>query len=75
MVDKITKEQYERLCESEVFDSREEFNKLLEQITGITAHPYTGYSYYYDKYNYIGDSDVDILMDLLKNAYIEIEDT
>jgi len=74
MVDKITREQYEELCESEVFDSREEFNKMLEEITGITAQPYISYSYYCGKGNYVGDSDINILMDLLNNAYIEIED-
>ena len=74
MVDKISKEQYEMLCESEVFDSREEFNKMLEKITGITAQPHISYSYYCGEGNYVGDSDIDILMNLLNNAYIEVED-
>ena len=75
MADKISKEQYEELCQSEVFDSREEFNKVLEQITGITAKPYVSYSYYDGADNYIGYSDSNILIDLLKNAYIEVGDT
>ena len=75
MIDKISKEQYEELCQSEVFDGREEFNKMLAQITGITAKPYVSYSYYDGAGNYVGDSDRNILIDLLKNAYIEIGDT
>lgn len=74
MVDKISKEQYEELCESECWDSREEFNKLLEQTTGIIATPYTGYIYYDGNGNYVGDSDCNIVEDLLHNAYIEIAD-
>jgi hypothetical protein len=74
MVDKITREQLEELCESEVWDSKEEFNKLLEQTTGIVANSYTGYFYYDSAGNYVGDSDYDCVEDLLRNAYIEIED-
>lgn len=74
MVDKISKEQFEELCESEAWDSREEFNELLKQITGIIATPYTGYIYYDSNGNYIGDSDCNPVEDLLNNAFIEIVD-
>lgn len=73
-MDKITREQYEELCESHMWDSKEEFNKMLEQYTGIRASRYVGYSYYYDSYNYVGDSGESTLMDLLNNAYIEVVD-
>lgn len=74
MVGKITREQYEELCESHMWDGTEEFNKLLEEYTGIKASPYIGYSYYADSYNYVGDSGEGTLMDLLNNAYIEVVD-
>lgn len=73
MANKISKEQYEALCESKLWDGNEDFHEMLEQITGITAKRYTGYSYYDSLGNYIGDiSDVSV-RDLLNNAYIEIE--
>ena len=74
MVDKISKEQYEALCESKFWDGKEDFHELLEQITGITAKRYTGYSYYDSSGNYIGDIDDVSVRDLLNNAYIEIEE-
>ena len=74
MIDKISREQLEELCESEEWDSREEFNELLKQTTGIIATPYTGYIYYDCNGNYIGDSDCNTVEDLLNNAFIEIID-
>ena len=66
MVDKISKEQFEELCESESWDSREEFHKLLEQTTGIVATPYTGYIYYDGNGNYVGDRDFGIFAQYLR---------
>ena len=74
MTNKITNEQYEALCESKFWDGKEDFHELLEQITGITAQRYTGYSYYDSSGNYIGDSNDVTLNELLDNAYIDIED-
>lgn len=74
MVDKISKEKYEELCESKFWDGEEDFHEMLEQITGITAKRYAGYSYYDSSGNYIGDSGDVSVRDLLNNAYIEIED-
>ena len=74
MVDKISKEQYEELCESKFWDGKEDFHEMLEQITGITAKRYTGYSYYDSHGNYIGDSDDVSVRDLLNNAYIDIKE-
>ena len=71
---KISKKQYEELCESKCYDGNEDFHELLEQYTGIVARPYTGYSYYDEAENYIGDSSSDSVRDLLNSAYIEIED-
>lgn len=71
---RITREQYEQLCDEKIFGTREDFHKLLEETTGITAQKYTGYQYYDSIGNYIGDScDCDVL-DILNNAYIEIGD-
>ena len=52
MVDKISREQYEELCESKFWDSDDDFHRMLEEITGITAKRYTGYQYFdsYDNY-------------------------
>lgn len=69
---KITKEQYNELCESHFYDTREEFHKLLEEITGIEAQEYTGYQYYCLG-NYVGDTDNSSVKDLLDNSYIEVE--
>lgn len=73
MVDKISKEQYEELCESKFWDSDDDFHRMLEEITGITAKRYVGYQYFDNYDNYVGDSNDDTVRDLLHNAYIEIE--
>ena len=70
---KITNEQYIELSESRCWDSKEDFHKLLEEVTGIEARPYTGYSYFDSAGNFIGDSNEVCVRDLLNNAYIEIE--
>lgn len=67
----ITERQYEELCEAKGFD-REEFHKLLSEHCGIEARPYTGYSYYDNLGNYIGDSNDCDVKTLLDNAYIKI---
>ena len=74
MVDKITKDQYHDLCQSSMWDTMESFNKMLEQMTGITAKCYVGYQYFDSSGNYIGDSDNFTIRDLLSNAFIKIED-
>lgn len=70
---RITNEQYEALRQAHSWDRPEEFNKLLEETTGIKATPYTGYSYYDEAGNYIGDSNDITVIDLLDNAYIVVE--
>ena len=69
---KITKEQYEELCESKCWDTYEEFHKILEEITGIEAKRYTGYQYFDSIGNYVGDSNDCSVKDLLDNAYIQV---
>ena len=71
---KITREQYEKLCDSKFWDSKEEFHNLLEEITGIKASQYTCYQYFDSAHNYLGDSSDCTIRDLLNSAYIEIED-
>ena len=71
---KITKEQYEELVESRFWDSKEDFHKLLDDITGIEAKPYGGYQYFDSNGNYLGDSNDVTVRDLLNGAFIEVED-
>lgn len=73
MADTITKEQYEELQDAEHFDPRE-YHELLKEYSGIVAEPYTAYSYYDAAGNYLGDSTVHELDDLLKSAYVEVAD-
>lgn len=68
----ITQEQYEKLREAQSFD-RSEFHQLLNKHCGIEARPYTGFSYYDEAGNYLGDSDDCDVKSLLDNAYISIE--
>jgi hypothetical protein len=69
-MDRITIKQYDELY-AERFNTKE-FNNLLEEYTGIIAKPYTGYQYFDEAGNYIGDSDNYSVHELLKNAYIKI---
>ena len=74
MVNKISKDKYHDLCQSKSWDSRESFHRVLEEMKGITARQYIGYSYYDSNGNYIGDSNDVSVRDLLNSAYIEIEE-
>ena len=69
---KITKEQYEELCESKCWGTYEEFHEMLEEIAGIEAKRYTGYQYFDSIGNYLGDSNDCSVKDLLDNAYIKV---
>ena len=71
---KITNEQYEELVESRIWDSKEDFHKMLKEVTGIEAREYAGYSYFDSVGNFIGDSNEVCVRDLLNGAYIEVED-
>lgn len=73
MTDKISKEQFDELCESYMWDSEAKFHKTLKKMTGITAKPYVVYSYYDADGMFIGDSNNSTLRDLLGNAYIKID--
>ena len=74
MADKISKEQFEELCGARMWDTVEDFHNMLEEITGITARRYVAYQYFDEADNYVGDSSDSTLLDLLHNAYIEVED-
>lgn len=73
MVKEIDREQYELLVDTRIWDTKEEFNKLLEEVTGITAESYVGYLYYDANGNYIGDSNDSAVKDLLINAHIRFD--
>ena len=75
MVDKISREQYEELCESQMCYSYEDFHKMLKEITGITAMPYTAYHYFNEFGDYLGSSNDCTVSGLLNNAYIKIDNT
>ena len=72
MSNTITKEALEKLCESKFWDSDDVFHDVLEQVTGITAKHYKGFSYFDASGNFIGDSNDVTLRDLLDNAYIKV---
>ena len=72
MVDKISREQYDELCFSHMWDSYEDFHRMLEEITGITAKRYIAYQYYDSSGSYVGDSNDSTVRDLLNNAYVKI---
>lgn len=74
MVDKITKEQFEELCQSSMWDGIDGFHKKLEEMTGITAKRYVAYQYFDSDGSYVGDSGDNTIRDLLNNAFIQIED-
>jgi hypothetical protein len=69
----ITSKQVEQIEDATIFGTKE-YHKKLEELTGIKAMPYTGYSYYDAAGDYIGDSADSGLSDLLKAAYIEVKD-
>ena len=69
---KVTAEQLQELEEAQSFD-RNEYHDLLQEYAGIIAEPYTGFSYYDSAGNYLGDSSDCDTMELLKSAYIEVE--
>lgn len=71
---RITRKQLEEIKDAAIFGTKD-YHKKLEEITGITAMPYTGYSYYDSAGNYVGDSGDSSLSDLLRAAYIEVVDT
>lgn len=74
MVTKITRKQYEELCEARSYD-KAEFHRLLAKYCDIEARPFVAYSYYDVADNYVGCSDDDQdVRDLLDSAYIDIED-
>lgn len=73
MVDKITKSQYEEIDEVFTYGSIDEFHRILFEYTGISTASYTGYQYFIGE-DYVGDSHDFDLLDVLKNAYIEVVD-
>ena len=73
MAEKITKAQFEQLEEAQSILSTSEYHEVLQELTGIEARPYTGYAYYDIAGNYVGDSADCDLYDLLKAAYVEVD--
>lgn len=67
---KITKQQYEELANAYSFDEQK-FVEKLEEYTGITRKAYTSYDYYCGG-DYVGGSENHTLIDILRNAYVEV---
>ncbi len=74
MIHEITKEQFEALNDALFIYGRVQFNKLLEDMTGITAAPCTIFEYYDSSGDYIGDSADCTVKGILKGAYITIKE-
>lgn len=73
MEKKISREKYEELEDICFSYGRADFNKQLEKYTGIKAVSYTAFMYFDSAGNYIGDSGDSSLDDLLRSAYIEVD--
>lgn len=71
MTKTITRKQLAEIEEAYSFDRKEAF-ELLEKYTGIKGKPYTGWTFYDDANNYIGDSDNYSIEELLDNAFISV---
>lgn len=71
MVKYITSRQEDELREA-MSNNVQEYHRLLEEYTGIKARPYTAYRYYDAAGDYVGNSELDFLGELLEQAYIEI---
>lgn len=69
----ITKRQLAEIEDATLFGTKA-FHDKLEEITGITANPYTAYTYHDEAGDYIGDSENSGIPDLLRAAYIEVVD-
>lgn len=68
---KITPEQYRDL-ELAHFLCESDYHKLLEDLTGITAIPYSAFYYLDCAGNYIGNSSANHPKRLLKSAHVEV---
>lgn len=71
MVKYITSRQEDELDEARSNDMQE-YHRLLEEYAGIKARPYTAYTYYDAAGDYVGNSELDALGEILEAAYIEI---
>lgn len=71
MVKYITSRQKDELLKA-MSNDMQEYHRLLEEYTGIKARPYTAYTYYDAWGNYLGDSELECLSEILDEACIEI---
>ena len=73
MAEYITNAQLKEL-ENEAIMGDDAYHKLMLEYTGIEARPYTAYLCYDVDGNYVGNSEESTIYDLLKAAYVEVED-
>ena len=67
---KITQEQYLQIKEARSIQERA---RLLEEYAGIETRPYTGCQYFCGG-NFVGDDSEYTLDEVLKNAFVEVEE-
>ena len=68
----ITAEQFEDLEDARQYGRREDFHRLLEEYTGITAKPYTAFQYFDSVGDYVADSEDYTVRELLECAGIGV---
>ena len=69
---KITADQYKELLDVLTTLRPEEVVRKFEDITGIVVKPYTGYQFFDVADNYLGDYGFESIMQILRNAGIEV---
>lgn len=69
---KITADQYKELLDVLTTLRPEEVVRKFEDITEIVVKPYTGYQFFDVADNYLGDYGPDSIMQILRNAGIEV---
>lgn len=68
----ITEDQYQELLDVMAECRPADIVRTFENIAGIVVKPYTGYQFFDVADNYLGDNGPDSIMDILKNAGIEV---
>lgn len=69
----ITKMQFDKLLDAQLFDN-DEYLRLLAELAGIESHPTTEYNHYDENGDFIGSSVDTDLSDLLDAAGVEVRD-
>lgn len=68
----ITKAQFDKLLQEQLFDN-DEYLRLLAEFAGIESRPTTEYNHYDENGDFIGSSVDTDLSDLLEAAGVEVQ--